>query len=156
MHEFALDTALIMLQKDVRAAVWGLSQDSAGMYVEFVSDASSIAVNYTLLSEDIAMWHFPSTGVAGCDLYAYDTTKKVWRWVGTAKPTYPITTGTLVSGAPTDTNTSYRLHLPTYNSPVEMHVGVAPRSSLVAAPVPSPPLPKVRGLAHCCTPRLLL
>lgn len=48
-----------------RAEVWSLSRDTAGMYAQFLSNASSLAVNVTYLYSTMYSWHFPSTGMAG-------------------------------------------------------------------------------------------
>jgi len=53
----------------VRDAVWDLSKDSAGLFFMFETNASSFVSNITYLYSDTTMWHFPSTGVAGMDLY---------------------------------------------------------------------------------------
>ena len=74
----------------VRSPIWGESRMSAGLFVQFATDASCIFVNYTLLSSSISEWHFPSTGVAGVDLYGWDEGNSTWRWTGTSSPKYPV------------------------------------------------------------------
>ena len=56
-------------QADVRAAVWGLSRNSAGLSVCFYSNAPQIRVRYQVTGGR-AMPHMPATGVSGVDLYA--------------------------------------------------------------------------------------
>ena len=108
-------------QTTTRASIWGLQQDPAGMFLQFQTNSSTIAVNYTLGSSNLDMWHFSATGVSGVDLYSYDEGNKTWRWVATPTPTFPVTEAVLVQNAqPTPTTTPggrlYRLHLPTYNT----------------------------------------
>ena len=45
----------------------------------------------------MSMWHFASTGVAGMDLYSWDSRERTWRWTGTSHPTYPITSSKMAS-----------------------------------------------------------
>lgn len=56
-------------QADVRAAVWGLSRNSAGLSVCFYSNAPQIRVRYQVTGGR-AMPHMPAMGVSGVDLYA--------------------------------------------------------------------------------------
>ena len=105
-------------ENSTRPSIWGLSNDPAGTFLQFSTNSSNIWLNYTLGSSAISMWHFPSTGVSGADLYCYDEANATWRWVATTRPTYPITSAQLVSAAmsrSTGAGRKYRLHLPTYN-----------------------------------------
>jgi hypothetical protein len=72
-------------QATVRAAVWDLSLDSAGLMVGFASDTTTVAVNYTVGSAIESMVHFPATGVSGADLFAFDTDTAQWRFVAPAQ-----------------------------------------------------------------------
>ncbi len=53
----------------VTKSVWGLSHNSAGMNLRFMTDATSIKVQWVLRSHDLAMPHMAATGVSGIDLY---------------------------------------------------------------------------------------
>src|ERR1035437_8027395 len=53
----------------LRGAVWSLGEDSAGLMVRFVTDATSISVRWTLRRERLAMAHMPASGVSGVDLF---------------------------------------------------------------------------------------
>ena len=98
------------------------------MSVRFTTDAEVIGVRYTLISSSIDMWHMPSTGVSGADLYAFDPSPGagVWRWVGTchvqaaAKGAMPTVGSTFTfpharRPAGFAGQVRYKLHLPTYN-----------------------------------------
>jgi len=105
-------------EQQTRPSIWSLSNQPAGTFLQFATNSSTIILNYTLGSSALSMWHFPSTGVSGADLYCYDEGNSSWRWVATTDPAYPVTSTVLV---PADAHTStgetrrYRLHLPTYN-----------------------------------------
>ncbi len=106
----------------VPAAVWDLSRYSAGMYVEFESDARELSVRYELLKGELAMAHMPATGVSGLDLYARDGER--WRWVAVFAPGERRCEGVLVSGLDAGTR-AYRLYLPLYNGVESLEIGVA-------------------------------
>eukprot|EP01047_Picozoa_sp_COSAG01_P103505 COSAG01_NODE_32960_length_570_cov_1.765328_1_plen_47_part_10 len=44
------------------------------MSVRFSTNSPTVAVQYTLISGSVDMWHMPSTGVSGADLYVFDPT----------------------------------------------------------------------------------
>ena len=120
-------TRLPFAAKDVvRSVVWGESTQPAGLFIQFATDASCIFVNYTLKSSHTSMWHFPSTGMAGVDLYGWDAGNSTWRWTGTSSPSYPNTVGKLASltckGGCKER--VYRLHLPTYAAVSSLSFGV--------------------------------
>ena len=120
-------------QSVVSSSVWELSTDTAGMYVEFVTDSSSIAINCSLTSASTTMWHFPSTGVAGLDLYSWDNATEAWRWVGTTHTiAYPNMKDILVSGLQAESR-RYRLNLPLYNGIKELSIGVESHAQLKGA-----------------------
>jgi len=56
----------------VRPPVWGLSQQPAGLFLRFFSNATQIKVRYQI-SGNPAMPHMPATGVSGVDLYSIDS-----------------------------------------------------------------------------------
>ena len=62
----------------VRSAVWNLSKQAAGLSICFHSNAPSIKVRYKVTG-GLSMFHMPSTGVSGLDLYATDADGRL-RW----------------------------------------------------------------------------
>lgn len=109
-------------QEKVTPAVWGLSQDSAGMMVRFKTDSTAIWAHYVLRSDKIGMPHMPPTGVSGIDLYARDGKGK-WRWVGVTKPgskeIKSVIQADLAPGM-----REYAAYLPLYNGPEFLKIGV--------------------------------
>jgi hypothetical protein len=84
-------------------------------------------VNVTYVYDSFAMWHFPSTGVAGLDLYAWDTGNASWRWVDTTHTQGPtLTASNTLHGAPLPNSglRKYRLNLPLYNGVLDLSLGV--------------------------------
>ncbi len=111
----------------VRAPVWSLSQDSAGMLTRFQTDADAIHVRYTLRSDRLAMAHMPATGVSGIDLYALDPEGQ-WRWVSVFRPgsgqtgDAKLNAGKLVDGLDPGSR-AYTAYLPLYNGIEKLEFG---------------------------------
>ncbi len=111
----------------VRPPVWSLSRHSAGMAVRFQTDATSIQVDYELLSSSLAMTHMPATGVSGLDLYC-QVDDGSFRWMQVAKPTKQHVTTTIVGGLSKAMRT-YMMYLPLYNGVNSLKIGVAAQST---------------------------
>ncbi|MBP7933977.1 MAG: SGNH/GDSL hydrolase family protein [Phycisphaerae bacterium] len=119
----------------VPKSVWGLSTDSAGLCVRFVTDASRIAARWTVTSKSLAMPHMPATGVSGLDLYVRHQGK--WRWLGAGRPVNsPTNEVNLVDNVPAGPH-EYLLYLPLYNGIKSLEIGVAP-SAILSQPPPRP------------------
>ena len=115
----------------VREAVWGLSRDSAGMSVRFVTDATTIHARWTLNKAKLEMPHMAATGVSGLDLYAKDD-KGRWRWVAVGKPIAQTNTQKLADGI-TAGKREYMIYLPLYNGVSSVEVGVPAANSIEKA-----------------------
>lgn len=114
---------------DVRAAVWGLSRNSAGLSVCFYSNAPQIRVRYQVTGGR-AMPHMPATGVSGVDLYARGENGENFWCAGNysfgdtivyhfQKLTYRVRHGK---------GYEYCLYLPLYNSVKWLEIGVPEES----------------------------
>lgn len=119
----------------VRAPVWGLSRQTAGLCVRFRTDATTIHARWTLTSASLAMPHMPAAGVSGLDLYVRDPEGR-WRWLGVGLPSKQENTATLVQGLP-EGKRDYLLYLPLYNGVSSVEIGIAKGTTLEkAAPRP--------------------
>lgn len=116
----------------VRSAVWGLSRDSAGICLRFVTDAPTIRARWTLNSSGLAMPHMPATGVSGLDLYVKTDDGK-WRWLAVGRPTAQTNDVQLAGGIPQGTR-EYLLYLPLYNGVSKLEIGVPEGTTLSKAP----------------------
>ena len=106
----------------VRAPVWSLGQDSAGMLVRFTTDATELRARWTLRKKSLALPHMPATGVSGLDLYVLVDGK--WRWLANGRPEqFPINEKTLVTGLEPKLR-DYLLYLPLYNGVEKVEIGV--------------------------------
>ncbi len=125
-------------QELVRDRVWALAQHTAGLSVDFETDADEVHVRYALTSENLAMPHMPATGVSGADLYGRDGDR--WAWLGVTLPRQQRVTAKLVEGLAPGRR-RFRLYFPLYNGVESMAVGV-PASATFAGVVPpaDPPI----------------
>jgi lysophospholipase L1-like esterase len=96
----------------VRKEVWNLSRHSAGLYLRFRSDADEIIIRYAV-SGAKEMYHMPSTGVSGLDLYARSA-KGEWIWAG-ARASFGDTIVYRYTELNQEPNREYTLYLPLYN-----------------------------------------
>lgn len=120
-------------EKSVRAPVWNLAQDSAGMRFRFVTDADEIHARWTVRKPDrLALPHMPATGVSGLDLYVRDAGE--WKWIGQGRPTKGTTEAALVRGLDKGPKREYALYLPLYNGTAAIELGLPPGTVLEAAP----------------------
>jgi len=129
-------------QSTLRPAVWGLSTNSAGLYIEFYTNAPSITVKY-LCSGGRTLPNLTTIAVSGLDMYSTDCDGTT-NWCA-CPATYTF------GSQPTDTisfryrdfayhNThqrgnKYRLFLPLYNSVTHMEIGVPTDSYFKFAPI---------------------
>ncbi|MBN1852332.1 MAG: SGNH/GDSL hydrolase family protein [Pirellulales bacterium] len=121
----------------VRKPVWNLSQQSAGLSVRFVTDATSIHARWTLTSKNLAMPHMPATGVSGVDLYVRMPDQS-WRWLAIGKPTeFPTNQAHLVDALPQESR-EYQLYLPLYNGVLQVEIGIPDGAGLYKGPVWDP------------------
>ncbi|MCQ2180172.1 MAG: SGNH/GDSL hydrolase family protein [Bacteroidales bacterium] len=124
-------------QAVVRDAVWGLSRNSAGLSIVFRSNAPEISVSYKVAG-GLAMYHMPSTGTSGIDLYATDVNGGL-RWCApnfTAKFTedeirYDYSSLTY---HPEGSSYEYHLYLPPYNTVEWLKIGVPEGADLEFLP----------------------
>lgn len=118
----------------VRKPVWGLSKNSSGLNIRFKTDASEIVVKYQV-SGQLQMYHMPSTGVSGVDLYAKDG-KGNYSW-GTGNYVFGDTIVRHFKNIGTSgiDEREYTLYLPLYNMVKWMEISVPEQNSFNPLPV---------------------
>jgi lysophospholipase L1-like esterase len=117
----------------VRAPVWNLALDSAGLSARFVTDATAIRARWKLRKPDrLALPHMPATGVSGLDLYVREADG--WHWIGQGRPEGSgLQDRTLVRGLAPGRR-EYRLYLPLYNGVESVEIGLPPGAVWEQAP----------------------
>jgi hypothetical protein len=118
----------------VRSAVWELGEDSPGMCVRFVTDATSISARWTLRKKKLALTNMPASGVSGLDLYV--KYKGEWRWLGAARPDSAVNEKRLTTGMSHELRECL-LYLPLYNGIEKLEIGI-PSGAGCGLPPPRP------------------
>ncbi len=135
--ESRYDRLPVEAKDNVRDAVWGLSHNSAGLLIRFISNSPEIVVRYKV-SGNIAMSHMPATGVSGVDLYA-KTSAGEWQWCK-GRYSFKDTTVYRFSGLPVKDDYHgkgryYRIYLPLYNSVKYLEIGTVANSLFKPLPI---------------------
>lgn len=123
-------------EKKVRAAVWELSNNAAGLMIRFKTNSPEIVIRYKVTGE-LALPHMPATGVSGVDLYAVDN-GDVWLWCA-ARYSFGDTiqyrfSGLDTTGSSHNKNREYRLYLPPYNTVSWLEIGVSTGAAFTSLP----------------------
>jgi len=116
----------------VRQAVRDLGQDSAGMGVRFVTDATRIWARWTVRKEKLAKPHMPTSGVSGVDLYVRHDGG--WHWLGASRPEVSLTTERQLTTGLTAQPRECLLYLPLYNGIEKLEIGVPPEATCELPP----------------------
>lgn len=118
-----------------RPDVWNLGQNSAGLFIRFRSNSTSIHARWTALGK-IGMNHMTRTGVRGLDLYALDNGR--WLFVRSGRPSVNAYTETVISSNMTPEYREYMLYLSLYDGITSLEIGVDEGSVIEAPAVDSP------------------
>ena len=127
----------VRAKEKVRAAIWTLSEQCAGLTVRFRTNAAEIKVKYQV-SDTQSFPHMSATGVSGLDLYtSNDKGKEVWSAGGYLfGDTIKYTFRNLNSMSSGSKEQEYQLFLPLYNHVKWMTLGL-PKDAGIAWVSPS-------------------
>jgi len=114
-------------------AVWNLSHRTAGLFVRFVTDATTISARWTLRFEGLAMGHMPASGVSGLDMYVREEGGP-WQWVGAARPSGVADNRADLAAEMIPGRREYMVYLPLYNGVERLAIGVSPEAALEPLP----------------------
>lgn len=115
----------------VRAPVWDLSHDSAGMCVRFVTDATSIHARWALTRSWLYLPNETAIANSGLDLYV--KTEHGWHWLAVGQPTAQTNDVTLVDNL-LPGKREYLLYLPLYNGTQFVELGITNTATIEQAP----------------------
>jgi hypothetical protein len=124
----------------VRPEIWKLAQNSAGISIEFITDAESISARWKLRSPNLALPNMTATAVSGIDLYVKENEK--WQWVGVGKPDKSSVNEQKIIGNMLRRKRRFRLYLPLYNGAETVEIGL-PENAFVARVTEKNPKPIV-------------
>ena len=109
------------LATSIRPELASLGRNSAGLYIRFRSNSSTISARW-VNSSAFAMPHMADTGVSGLDLYTL--TEDGWRYCGTAMPRHGTVENEKVLVANmTRKEREFMLYLPLYNGVRRIEIG---------------------------------
>lgn len=117
----------------VTDAVWQLQTNTAGESFRFVTDSDRLCIRWRPRFSELGMWHFPSTGVSGVDVYQWSEEYSCWRFTTPPWPAPPKAEGAeyvwkVRPGIPT------LIHLPLYNGIDFFRLGVNRGCTVSEAP----------------------
>jgi lysophospholipase L1-like esterase len=115
----------------VRAPVWDLSHDSAGMCVRFVTDATTLRARWAVTDPWLYLPNITAIGKSGLDLYV--RTEQGWHWLAVGQPTAQTNDVRLVENL-LPGRREYILYLPLYNGTKFVELGVPAKAALEKAP----------------------
>lgn len=115
------DRLPVALKGEVRAPVWELSKNSAGLSIRFLTNSSSIKVKWKLLLNK-TMNHMAETGIKGLDLYVRLPSNE-WQYINTARPAGIENEFVFVEHMTKELR-EYRIYLPLYDGLERIEVGI--------------------------------
>lgn len=117
--------------------VWDLSRMSSGLFTRVRTNATTIAIRYTLGLPELGMTHMPPTSVSGIDLYADDAEGRS-RWVAVSHPaSFPTVEAVLLTDGDAPANggeRNYTLWFPLFNRVEQAEIGLNPGASFTLLP----------------------
>lgn len=121
----------------VRKEVWNLSQNSAGIYLDFYTSANSLVLKYKYNGKE-ALKHMSFIGVAGIDIYAKLHSNK-WVWVKGKYTSIKKDSVVIVfEELKAQQVSTYRLYLPLYTSITDLQIGLNKGELLQKVNLPKP------------------
>ncbi len=129
----------------VSSKIWELSEDSAGLSVRFITDATTIRASWTLRRDKFSLHNMPATGVSGVDLYVREMEGEntAWRFLAVGIPKLAIENDVEIATRLKPGKREYRLHLPLYNGVSRVEIGVPVEASIDAPTLTKAKLPVV-------------
>ena len=111
-------------QKKLPSRVAELSNNSAGISINFQTNSKSIKVKW-VLGKYMNLWNMTPVAVNGLDMYGWKNNH--WQYVASARPLSDTNTAVIISNLDGRMNT-FRLYLPLYSELKSIAIGVDPGS----------------------------
>ncbi len=121
-----------------RSAVWYLGRNSAGLYIRFRSNSSSVHLRWEAMFNN-SMNHMTDTGTKGMDLYTIHNGQ--WRHVCAARPTGKYNTTAVIRNMD-PVEREYMLYLPLYDGVTSLEIGVDAQAYIEQSAVARPSVEK--------------
>ena len=104
-----------------RDPVWDLGKNTAGLFIRFASNSSTIGLQWTVLN-NFRMNHMTDTGIRGFDLYTYEDGK--WWFVNSARPRSSFDNEAIIIRNMTNEMREFKLYFPLYDGVTALRIGV--------------------------------
>ncbi|MDR0333253.1 MAG: SGNH/GDSL hydrolase family protein [Dysgonamonadaceae bacterium] len=110
------------LQSKTRPPVWRLGKDTAGLFIRFSSNSSSIGLKWTLVGNNI-LNHMTNVGVKGFDLYCLQGDK--WEFVNSARTLIDgFENHAIIVANMSAEGREFMLYFPLYDGVTSLEIGV--------------------------------
>jgi hypothetical protein len=111
------------LQSEIPSQLWDLGCESAGLYIDFVSNATDICVRWEVKKSQECHLYMSYMGRSGLDLFGRDGSGK-WRWAGSISANDDKKFNGQLNSEPLDGCTrEYRLYLPLMRQVQSIEIG---------------------------------
>lgn len=124
------------LESVCRPDLWFLGRNSAGIYIRFRSNSTTVSAKWTS-TFNVVMNHMTATGSKGLDLYAYDNGQ--WVFAGSGRPNVKenYSEAILVSNMDPEER-EFMLYLSLYDGISSLEIGVDDGATLLQPKLDSP------------------
>jgi GDSL-like Lipase/Acylhydrolase family/N-terminus of Esterase_SGNH_hydro-type len=126
-------------QKSVRAEVWDISKNSAGLSIRFTTNSPVIGAKWTVLNHS-SIGNMTQITSSGIDLYCMMNGK--WQYVNSGIPSGKVNESLLISEMDATTK-EFMIHLPLYDGIEQIEIGIQKGFSLTSSPDTKPNKPIV-------------
>jgi hypothetical protein len=110
------------LKSEIREPLWRSGKNTAGLFLRFASNSSSIGVKWSLLN-NFRMAHMTDIGVRGFDLYALEDGE--WHFVNTTRPQLGnVDNEIVVVRSMSEEMREFMLYFPLYDGITALEIGV--------------------------------
>lgn len=124
------------LKGKTRQPVWDLGKNTAGLYIKFKTNSTSIGLKWKLY-ENRMMNHMTETGSKGFDLYCFQNNK--WEFVNSARPKVNTFDNEAVIVSNMDnTEKEYILFFPLYDGVKDLEIGIVQAATIEQSSIDLP------------------
>lgn len=122
------------MESGIRQQLWDLGRNSAGLTIRFRTNSTQVSARWETRN-NFRMNHMTATGICGLDLYCL--VDGDWVYAGTGIPQGKQSKATLVKNI-TAEDREFMLHLPLYDGPIALEIGVDSLATLLQPAVDLP------------------
>lgn len=119
----------IRLKQEIREPLWDLGKNTAGLFLRFATNSSSIGLRWTVLN-NMRMHHMTDVGIRGFDLYCFKDGE--WVFVNSARPSMnSFENEAIIISNMAEEMRDFMLYFPLYDGVTELQIGIDATAYLV-------------------------